>query len=146
MAIVSVYIEEGCITCDACEETLPEVFHVTDDTCYIKADVRLDGGYDRNEAKAGLKPDTITQFHDEILDAADGCPVDVIIVVEGGETEAAVEEEAPIAIQEVVPEPAAVENVEVAGDDLEQLLSAGDRSLAILFGSQSGNSEALAAK
>ena len=55
MAIVSVYIEEGCITCDACEETLPEVFHVTDDTCYIKADVRLDGGYDRNEGKAGLK-------------------------------------------------------------------------------------------
>ncbi|GIS41788.1 MAG: hypothetical protein Ct9H90mP14_2440 [Methanobacteriota archaeon] len=30
MAIVSVYIEEGCITCDACEETLPEVFHVTE--------------------------------------------------------------------------------------------------------------------
>ncbi len=82
MAIVSVYIEEGCITCDACEETLPEVFHVTDDTCYIKADVRLDGGYDRNEGKAGLKPDTISQFHDDIFDAADGCPVDVIIVVE----------------------------------------------------------------
>ena len=54
MAIVSVYIEEGCITCDACEETLPEVFHVTDDTCYIKADVRLDGGYDRNEEKQVL--------------------------------------------------------------------------------------------
>ena len=146
MAIVSVYIEEGCITCDACEETLPEVFHVTDDTCYIKADVRLDGGYDRNEGKAGLKPDTISQFHDDILDAADGCPVDVIIVVEGGEAEATVEEEAPVAVVEVVPEPAVEETVEVAGDDLEQLLSAGDRSLAILFGSQSGNSEALAAK
>ena len=73
MAIVSVYIEEGCITCDACEETLPEVFHVTDDTCYIKADVRLDGGYDRNEGKAGLKLETISQFEDDIFDAADGC-------------------------------------------------------------------------
>ena len=38
------------------------------------------------------------------------------------------------------------ENVEVSGDDLGELLSSGDRSLAILFGSQSGNSEALAAK
>ena len=34
----------------------------------------------------------------------------------------------------------------MTGDDLGELLSAGDRSLAILFGSQSGNSEALAAK
>ena len=146
MAIVSVYIEEGCITCDACEETLPEVFHVTDDTCYIKADVRLDGGYDQNEGKAGLKPETISQFHDDILDAADGCPVDVIIVVEAGEAEAVVEEEAPAAAEEVALEPATEEPVEVAGDDLGELLSAGDRSLAILFGSQSGNSEALAAK
>jgi flavodoxin/succinate dehydrogenase/fumarate reductase-like Fe-S protein len=34
----------------------------------------------------------------------------------------------------------------VAGDDIDELLSVGDRSLAILFGSQSGNSEDLAAK
>ena len=95
----------------------PEVFHVTDDTCYIKADVRLDGGYDRNEGKAGLKPETISQFQDDIFDAADGCPVDVIIVVEGGEAEATVEEEVP-AVVEVVPEPAVEETVEVVGDDL----------------------------
>ena len=106
MAIVSVYIEEGCITCDACEETLPEVFHVTDDTCYIKADVRLDGGYDRNEGKSALKREILSQFEDDLLDAADGCPVDVIIVVEGGEAESAEPEEAAEVIQEVVPEPA----------------------------------------
>ena len=146
MAIVSVYIEEGCITCDACEETLPEVFHVTDDTCYIKADVRLDGGYDRNEGKSALKGEILSQFEDDLLDAADGCPVDVIIVVEGGEAESAEPEEAAEVIQEVVPEPAVEQEIEVAGDDLEELLSAGDRSLAILYGSQSGNSEALAAK
>ena len=146
MAIVSVYIEEGCITCDACEETLPEVFHVTDDTCYIKADVRLDGGYDRNEGKSALKGEIISQFEDDLLDAADGCPVDVIIVVEGGEAESAEPEEAAEVIQEVVPEPAVEQEIEVAGDDLEELLGAGDRSLAILYGSQSGNSEALAAK
>ncbi len=146
MAIVSVYIEEGCITCDACEETLPEVFHVTDDTCYIKADVRLDGGYDRNEGKSALKGEILSQFEDDLLDAADGCPVDVIIVVEGGAAETAEPEEAAEVIQEVVPEPAVEQEIEVAGDDLEGLLSAGDRSLAILYGSQSGNSEALAAK
>ncbi|MEL0213851.1 MAG: hypothetical protein VXA41_05535 [Euryarchaeota archaeon] len=47
MAIVSVYIEEGCITCDACEENLPEVFHVTDDTCFIK-EVKITSGGDSN--------------------------------------------------------------------------------------------------
>jgi len=146
MAIVSVYIEEGCITCDACEEILPEVFHVTDDTCFIHAEVRLDGGYDRNEGKAGLKPETLASFEDELLDAADGCPVDVIIIVESGEAAAAEPEEAAAPTVEAAAEPMASESIEVAGDDIDELLSVGDRSLAILFGSQSGNSEELAAK
>ena len=38
------------------------------------------------------------------------------------------------------------EEVELSGGGLEELLTSGDRSLAILFGSQSGNSEELAAK
>ena len=146
MAIVSVYIEEGCITCDACEEILPEVFHVTDDTCFINAEVRLDGGYDRNEGKAGLKPETLASFEDELLDAADGCPVDVIIIVESGEAAAAEPEEAAAPAVEAAAEPMVSEPIEVAGDDIDELLSVGDRSLAILFGSQSGNSEELAAK
>ena len=146
MAIVSVYIEEGCITCDACEEILPEVFHVTDDTCFIHAEVRLDGGYDRNEGKAGLKPETLASFEDELLDAADGCPVDVIIIVESGEAAAAEPEEAAAPAVEAAAEPMVSESIEVAGDDIDELLSVGDRSLAILFGSQSGNSEELAAK
>ena len=146
MAIVSVYIEDGCITCDACEEILPEVFHVTDDTCFIHAEVRLDGGYDRNEGKAGLKPETLASFEDDLLDAADGCPVDVIIIVEGGEAAAAEPEEVAAPAAEATAEPVASEPIEVAGDDVDELLSVGDRSLAILFGSQSGNSEDLAAK
>ena len=146
MAIVSVYIEDGCITCDACEEILPEVFHVTDDTCFIHAEVRLDGGYDRNEGKAGLKPETLASFEDDLLDAADGCPVDVIIIVEGGEAAAAEPEEVAAPAAEAAAEPVASEPIEVAGDDVDELLSVGDRSLAILFGSQSGNSEDLAAK
>jgi len=146
MAIVSVYIEDGCITCDACEEILPEVFHVTDDTCFINAEVRLDGGYDRNEGKAGLKPETLASFEDDLLDAADGCPVDVIIIVEGGEAAAAEPEEAAAPAAEATVEPVASEPIEVSGDNIDELLSVGDRSLAILFGSQSGNSEDLAAK
>ena len=143
MSIVSVYIEDGCITCDACEETLPEVFEVTDDTCFIKPDSRVDGGYDRNESQSALKQDFISQFKDDLLDAADACPVDVIIIVEGGSTPTLVEETPVVEeeSEEVVAEP-----VEIAGDDLGELLSAGDRSLAILFGSQSGNSEGVAAK
>ena len=77
MSIFSVYIEEGCITCDACEEAAPDVFEVTDDTCYIKPDARLDGGYDRNTEKSGLKPDVISTLTDDIMDAADACPVAV---------------------------------------------------------------------
>ena len=146
MAIVSVYIEDGCITCDACEEILPEVFHVTDDTCFINAEVRLDGGYDRNEGKAGLKPETLASFEDDLLDAADGCPVDVIIIVESGEAAAAEPEEAAAPAAEATVEPVASEPIEVSGDNIDELLSVGDRSLAILFGSQSGNSEDLAAK
>tara|TARA_B100000029_G_scaffold327012_1_gene319418 strand:+ start:1924 stop:3891 length:1968 start_codon:yes stop_codon:yes gene_type:complete len=144
MSIFSVYIEEGCITCDACEEAAPDVFEVTDDTCYIKPDARLDGGYDRNTEKSGLKPDVISTLADDIMDAADGCPVDVIILVEEAEGDAAPEPEVVEADEPVIE--AAVEETTETGEGLEGLLSSGDRSLNILFGSQSGNSEELAAK
>ncbi|MEC7686338.1 MAG: ferredoxin, partial [Candidatus Thermoplasmatota archaeon] len=88
MSIFSVYIDEGCITCDACEEAAPDVFEVTDDTCFIKPDARLDGGYDRNIEKSGLKLDVINTLADDIMDAADACPVDVIILVEEAEGDA----------------------------------------------------------
>jgi len=144
MSIFSVYIEEGCITCDACEEAAPDVFEVTDDTCYIKPDARLDGGYDRNTEKSGLKPDVISTLTDDIMDAADACPVDVIILVEEAEGDTAPEPEVVEADEPVIE--AAVEETTETGEGLEGLLSSGDRSLNILFGSQSGNSEELAAK
>ncbi len=144
MSIFSVYIEEGCITCDACEEAAPDVFEVTDDTCFIKPDARLDGGYDRNTDKSGLKPDVIGTLADDIMDAADACPVDVIILVEESDGDANPESEVVEAAEPLV-EMAAEEPTET-GEGLEGLLSAGDRTLNILFGSQSGNSEELAAK
>ncbi len=146
MTIFSVYIDDGCIVCDACEEAAPDVFEVTDDTCFIKPTVRIDGGFDRNMDQSGLKPEIISAMSDDILDAAEACPVDVIMVVEGPPSEAAEAEESPVPeTPEAVPEEAAMEDVEV-GEGIEQLLTVGDRSLDILFGSQSGNSEDLSAK
>ena len=43
MAIIKVWIDEGCIVCNACEAECADVFHVTDDTCVINAAVRMDG-------------------------------------------------------------------------------------------------------
>ena len=144
MEIFSVFIDDGCITCDACEEAAPDVFEVTEDTCFIKPDVRVDGGYDRNIDKSGLKPEAVSSLSDDIFDAADACPVDVIIVVEGtGEEEPEPEE---VVMSEPEEEAVPEGPVEVSGDDLDSLLTTGDRTLNIFFGSQSGNSEELAAK
>jgi ferredoxin len=35
MAVARVWIEGECTICNACEGVLPEVFHVTDETCHI---------------------------------------------------------------------------------------------------------------
>lgn len=60
MAISKVWIEEGCIVCDACEDVCPEVFKVTEDSCDVLS------GVDFNE------------FEDQIIEAAESCPVEVI--------------------------------------------------------------------
>lgn len=57
--ISKVWIEPGCIVCDACEAIYPEVFEVTDDTCIIRPDAPLDNGL-------------------LVVEAADACPVEVI--------------------------------------------------------------------
>ena len=47
-SVAKVWIDEDCITCDACQDICPEVFEVTDDSSYILAAVRTDGNFDRN--------------------------------------------------------------------------------------------------
>ena len=49
--VAKVWIEEDCITCDACQDILPEVFEVTDDTSQIKAEVREDGSFDYGQLR-----------------------------------------------------------------------------------------------
>lgn len=60
MAISKVWIEEGCIVCNACEDICPEVFSVTDETTVIKDGV------------------DVSEYEDEIIEAAESCPVEVI--------------------------------------------------------------------
>lgn len=57
--VSKVWIEEGCIVCNACEDIYPEVFEVTADTCLIRDGAPLDDGL-------------------KILEAAEACPVEVI--------------------------------------------------------------------
>jgi len=58
-SVTKVWIEPGCIVCDACEAIAPLVFEVTDSTCVIRPGAPLDDGL-------------------KIQDAAEACPVEVI--------------------------------------------------------------------
>jgi ferredoxin len=57
--VSKVWIEPGCIVCDACETIIPEVFEVQDATCIIRPDAPLTDGL-------------------RIIEAAEACPVEVI--------------------------------------------------------------------
>lgn len=57
--VTKVWIEPGCIVCDACENEAPEVFHVLPDTCVVRENAPLGNAL-------------------SIKAAAEGCPVDVI--------------------------------------------------------------------
>ena len=58
-SVAKVWIEPGCIVCDACEGIFPEVFEVTDTTCLIRPGAPLNDGL-------------------RIMEAAEACPVEVI--------------------------------------------------------------------
>ena len=58
-SVSKVWIIEGCIVCDACENIYPEVFHVTADTCIVRDDYPKDNGL-------------------KVQEAAEACPVEVI--------------------------------------------------------------------
>ncbi len=58
-SVAKVWIEPGCIVCNACEDIYPEVFEVTADTCLIRDGAPLDDGL-------------------RIQEAAEACPVEVI--------------------------------------------------------------------
>lgn len=57
--VEKVWIEPGCIVCNACEDIYPEVFEVLPDTCIIRPNAPLDDGL-------------------RVEEAAEACPVEVI--------------------------------------------------------------------
>lgn len=63
-SVTKVWIEPGCIVCNACESTCPEVFHVEPDSSTIRPDAMN---------VEFLRPRTTA-----IKDAASECPVEVI--------------------------------------------------------------------
>lgn len=95
--VTRVWIEPGCIVCDACENTSPDVFQVKEDTCIIRPEA-LNAAF--------TKPRT-----QSIVDAAEECPVDVIkfetLAVEVSDAEAAAESAAPAAEAASAAKPAA---------------------------------------
>ena len=61
MIITNVWIDKGCTACGLCESICPEVFRVEDEATVIQ----------------GVEYD---DFADQIQEAADSCPVAVIMV------------------------------------------------------------------
>lgn len=57
--VAKVWIEPGCIVCNACEDIYKDVFEVKTDTCYIRPNAPLDDGL-------------------RVQEAAEACPVEVI--------------------------------------------------------------------
>lgn len=144
-SVAKVWIDEDCITCDACQDICPEVFEVTDDSSFILAAVRTDGNFDRNVSGSPLVGTLGAELGDIIIEAAEACPVEVIkyeLVSDGAEV--AVVEAAPVEAEAAAP---AVAVAPAAGvSDALNAVFAGDRSLNILFGSQTGNAAGLAEK
>lgn len=79
MGIVKVWIDEGCIVCGACGDECPDVFLVTDSTCFIRGTVREDDTDSENREEGSLIKEELRASLDEgIRSAAAGCPVEVI--------------------------------------------------------------------
>ncbi len=80
MAITTVWIEAGCILCNACDAECPEVFRVVGDSCLIQGAVRQDGVEDENRtARSPLKVKLQVSLEAGIKAAASACPVEVIL-------------------------------------------------------------------
>ncbi len=63
MTITKLWIDEGCISCNACEDLAPDIFEVDDD-CEVKMGVDF------------------TDNDSLIREAAEACPVEVILFEE----------------------------------------------------------------
>ena len=111
----------------------------------IIAEARQDGTLDMNEGKNPLVVAIGTELGELIVEAAESCPVEVIKFEEAGGAEPAAQEAEVVAEVPAEVAPAAVE-VSAGVSEAMATLLAQDRSLTILFGSQTGNAAGLAEK
>lgn len=86
MVITCVWIEEGCIACGACPISAPAIFVIpdADDEAVILGNARMDGmtGSNRVE-RSPLRAAIAAEHAAAIVEAAEGCPVDVIRIERG---------------------------------------------------------------
>lgn len=66
MSVIRVWVEEGCISCNLCEDLAPEIFEVPPGSTS-----RPKKGHERH-----LRGDAA--MDEKILEARDSCPVEVI--------------------------------------------------------------------
>ena len=105
MAIIRVWIKEGCIVCNACEAECPEVFHVTEDSCHIRAEARVDGKASENRAeKSLLKAELQASLEMKILAASASCPTGVILTEQPAKVDA-VSADIAAAVEAAIPLP-----------------------------------------
>lgn len=65
MAIVRVWIEEGCTECGLCEETCPEVFRLGDEAAEVIEGADLDANEDLIKQSAEECPVEVIAFEEE---------------------------------------------------------------------------------
>ncbi len=85
MTIAVVWIEEGCIPCGACAAVSPNIFLIPDDwqTAMVRGHARNDGIDSRNEdERSALRIGFAAAESEAIVEAAEGCPVEVIRFVD----------------------------------------------------------------
>lgn len=77
-AITRVWIDEGCICCQACVHAVPEVFAFPDDAAVVLGDARCDGQTSSNRTERSLLNAVGLEYEEAIKEAAEGCPVEII--------------------------------------------------------------------
>ena len=78
--ITHVWIDDGCISCQACVGTAPAVFSIPGDSAVVLAEVRVDGRTSRNDVEHSPLNAIGLELSADIEEAAAGCPIDIIHV------------------------------------------------------------------
>ncbi len=73
-----VWVEEGCICCQACVAVLPAVFTFGQAQAEIVGAMRRDGITSSNEDELCALNEAGIACSDEIIEAAQACPVEII--------------------------------------------------------------------